>query len=182
MTTLPELYSIGSVAGKHGFKGAVNIKLLDESYHKILKKGTYLFLSIEGKGVPFFIEQILFEGCLQLDGINTEELAQELNGREVMVELSRVKKKTPTMEILGFSILNASHENLGKIKRTETYPAGDMLFIENPAGEEWMLPLVESWLIDVNVKDRIILMNIPDGLNRINEKDTEEYRNTDAEN
>lgn len=181
MNTLPELYSIGSVSGKHGFKGAVTLRFTEPEYTKILKKGTYLFISIEGKGVPFFIEQILFEGCCQLQGISDEESAIELAGKEILVEQSRVKSPKEKLAITGFKILDPSDVLLGVVKRVETYPAGEMLFVENEQGEEWMLPLAEDWITEVKKAKKIIVMQIPEGLMQINNKTEGEEEERDDE-
>lgn len=181
MNTLPELYSIGSISGKHGFKGAVILRFTEPEYTKILKKGTWLFISIEGKGVPFFIEQVLFEGCFQLEGVNSEDAAIELAGKEIMVEQSRVKSPKQALSITGFKIYDPAENFLGIIQRIETYPAGEMLFVENTDGEEWMLPLAEDWITEVKKTKKIIVMQIPDGLMQINNKTEGEEEERDDE-
>lgn len=169
MKPFPELYAIGSVAGKHGFKGAIQIKFLEHKFNTILKKGTFLFLLIEGKGVPFLIEQILHEGCYALEDINNEQTAQELMGLTVLVETQRVKKTKKALDIIGFQLLDPNKKQIGIVQKTEYYPAGEMLFVKLPDETECMLPLVEEWILDVDFKKKHIILQLPEGLLEIND-------------
>jgi len=53
----PPLTLVGKIHGKHGYDGRLSIECFATS-NKIISKGNYLFVVIDGKGVPFCITDV----------------------------------------------------------------------------------------------------------------------------
>jgi 16S rRNA processing protein RimM len=159
---IPPLHSIGRVAGKHGFSGEISIVLHKGSKPDMIKKGNFLFIEFDGKGVPFLIEQYKAQsGVVKLCDVTNIEESAALEGRSIWI-VGEAQSEVQEWDVIGFSLL-ANNNNLGKIKGVEIFPAGPMLQIEG-TDAEILIPWVEDWIADVNVKKKCITMDLPEGL------------------
>ena len=70
-----DAFYLGYISRKHGYKGALNIKL-DVSTFKELKELDFLFIDLNKSLVPFFIEELSFKNnnfiIVKLEDINDE--------------------------------------------------------------------------------------------------------------
>lgn len=159
---IPPLHSIGRVAGKHGFSGEISIAFNRGIDPVNIKKGNFLFIEFDGKGVPFLIEQFKAgAGVVKLMDINDIREAEELEGRTVLVPGDE-DASGEDQDILGFQII-CNNTNIGHIISIESYPAGDMLILEKD-GQEIMIPLVEDWIVEVDEENQCLVMDLPEGL------------------
>jgi 16S rRNA processing protein RimM len=160
---IPPLHSIGRVAGKHGFNGEVSIVLHKGNKAVNIKKGNFLFIEFDGKGVPFLVEQYKSQSAIiKLTDINSVEEAAELEGKTLWLEGAASQPEFTGLDLRGFS-LEAAGRKIGEIASVESYPAGEMLLIRNGAAEI-LIPLVEDWILGADSKTKNIVMDLPEGL------------------
>jgi 16S rRNA processing protein RimM len=165
---IPPLTPIGRIAGKHGFRGEMNLIFDDEQYRKIIKKGNFLFVEFDKKGVPFLIESVLSAGqVVKLSHIDNEEQVSELTGKTILAEAKSVKpKKTGPFEgLMNFTIVNDETE-VGRIIAAEEFPQGLMLTVLQ-GHREILIPAVEEWITGIDEKKQVIYMTLPEGLTEI---------------
>ena len=160
---IPALHSIGRVAGKHGFSGEIFISLELGIKPDAIKKGNFLFIEFDGKGVPFLIEHVKQNtSVVKLKDVNTIEDAAELDGHPVFLTgLTKTETKVET-DVLGF-VLYSSDVVVGVIKSIESYPAGPMFLVKSET-TEILIPIVEDWILEVNNKKKVVHMELPEGL------------------
>lgn len=159
---IPPLHSIGRVAGKHGFSGEISIAFNRGIDPVNIKKGNFLFIEFDGKGVPFLIEQFKAgAGVVKLSDINDIRDAEELEGRTVLIPGDNSDSEGD-QDLHGFQII-CNNTGIGQIIAIESYPAGDMLILEKD-GQEIMIPLVEEWIVEVDEDNKCLVMDLPDGL------------------
>jgi len=96
----PPLKVVGHISGKHGFQGSINVHYQPGFTKAHIKKGNYLFVVINGKGVPFLVNDISKLGdIVSLKFIDTESAAKSIIGCEIAIptqELSSARKSTNT--------------------------------------------------------------------------------------
>ena len=78
----------------------------------------------------------------------------------------------------GFSLLLVDEANttedqlatyeLGTIVLVNTSTANTLLTVETEEGEELLIPLHDDFLVDYSVKDRYLLLNLPEGILELN--------------
>ena len=79
----------GFIISTHGYKG--NILIQWEVKPTSLKKGDYLFVLIQGKKVPFLIEEVIGnQDILKFAFINSDQDAQEIIGLPVSTGTSTI--------------------------------------------------------------------------------------------
>lgn len=163
---IPPLHTIGRVAGTHGFNGEISITLAEGISDNVVQKGDFIFISFDGKGVPFLVEQYQSKsGVLRICDISSEKDAKELEGRYLLIEKEKIEL-VETFDIEGYTVYDGTFE-LGRIVGTESFPAGVMLLIEGSAGE-LLIPFVEDWISEADEIKRTIRMTLPEGLTDLN--------------
>lgn len=157
---MPTLKQIGYIAGTHGYKGFLSLKL--NSLIPINNK-EYLFITIDGKGVPFFIEETKGDSLIKLRYINSSDEAQKYTGLEISIEIEEGKLEVEEETIIGFSFIDNITGTKGLITNIATYPQGEMW--ETLVGEsQILLPQVEDWITGVDPDKKIIYLDLPEGL------------------
>lgn len=166
---IPPLTRIGRISAKHGFKGEVSIALDDSSFTKNIKKGNFLFVEFDGKGVPFLIEHCSDGGSVvKLTDIDSEEAAKELIGASLLLENKNVKERViPVFDhLIGFEIYDEEADFKATITQIEIYPQGPMLEVSSE-DKIFLIPLVEEWIIKIDEDNKRIGMRLPAGLTEI---------------
>lgn len=171
----PPLTLVGKIHAKHGFDGRLSIECFATS-NKVISKGNYLFVIIDGKGVPFCITDVnKSQELIKLKGIDTEEKAKALIGLSFGIPSSKKMSVIPKDNALvGFKITDETSGFQGSITQVETLPQGMMFTVigtdeNNPV----LIPLVEAWITRIDEKNQQIYMSLPQGLVDLNKPGTD---------
>lgn len=164
-----ECYFLGKITRRHGLAGNVILKL-DTDQPELYKKLDSIFVEINGLLVPFFIEKSSFS---KLDALNisfknsTEALVDQSLGKNVYLPLSTLPKLTGKQfyyhEIIGFEIFDQEGNNCGVIRSVNDQTAQNY-FVTNLDGKEVVIPLIKDWILEVNRDEKLIKMQLPEGL------------------
>lgn len=163
---IPPLTRIGRISAKHGYKGEISIALEDSSHYQNIKKGNFLFVEFDGKGVPFLIENCSDGGSLaKLEDVDTEEVAKSIIGAAIWIEKSKVKQSIrPGFDHLAsFTIKDSDSDFTAVITRIEMYPQGPIMEVLS-GDTTHLIPLVEDWITEIDEEKKVIGMRLPDGL------------------
>jgi 16S rRNA processing protein RimM len=170
MIRIADCLLLGTIAKPHGTKGSVllwlrNIKAED------IKKRDWVFVETDGLPVPFFIEEFRIGSTdaviLKLADINTETKAKSLSGHAVYLLPDQLKRqKRSLQEMPSLSGYRVKDKRLGFIGI-----AGEIADIANNPllqvrfeDREFLVPVHESIILEVNDKKKIILIDAPEGL------------------
>lgn len=166
---IPPLTRIGRISAKHGYKGEVSVALDDSSLSKNIKKGNFLFVEFDGKGVPFLIENCSDgSSVVKLADIDSEEAAKELIGASILLEKSKVKESVILGfdHLVGFEVYDEDADFNATITQIEIYPQGPMLEVSSNE-KKMLIPLVEDWITEIDEDKKRIGMRLPAGLTEI---------------
>jgi 16S rRNA processing protein RimM len=134
--------ALAAVAGAHGVKGEVRLKLFGDSVeslarHKALYVGgaeRRLLAVRDGGKTP----------VARFEGVDDRSAAEALRGSLVEVERSEL----PPLEdgeyyhadLIGLPAVDHAGSDVGKVVAVENYGAGDLLEIENGSGKRLLIP------------------------------------------
>ena len=158
-----DVFSIGRFTRTHGIHGEIELQFTDDVFDR--GEADYVFLKIDGLYVPFFLEDYRFKGSesalFTLDGIDSDTAARELVGHTVYYPLDARPAEEgegglPTLE-------------LGTVRHVETTTANTLLTVETHDGEEVLLPLHDDFVVDYDLRARLLLLDVPDGLIDLND-------------
>ena len=158
---------LGRSVGKAGEMRAS----IDAGFRKAFDNVKHVFVNLEGQKVPYFIDYY-YDGddfIFKFDDIHRPEEAAHLVNTTLSLSLDQIEAMAlDKIEIAtsfeDFTVLNENNTSLGVISRIEEYPHQIMAFVKLANGIEKMLPLVEDWILDVDMRKKTITMNIPTGL------------------
>ena len=191
-----DVFSIGRFTRTHGIHGEIEVHFTDDVFDR--GEAYYVFLKIDGLYVPFFLEDYRFKGSesalFTLDGIDSDTAARELVGHTVYYPLdARPAEDEDTISSLraftGFRLLlidrmalaetaeegdETSEDGvptleLGTVKHVETTTANTLLTVEVEDGEDVLLPLHDDFVVDYDLRDRYLVLDVPEGLIDLND-------------
>jgi 16S rRNA processing protein RimM len=160
---------IGKIAATHGLQGTLILTHVVGNSNW-LKNDQVIFVSVQkGSHIPYYITKFKAhnneEYHIQLDDISTVEAAKKLVGKQVFVPaelLGEVKTDSPLLWI-GFNVVDTEKGTLGElidISQTGHQWVGTIIY----NNKEVLLPMVEPILLEVNLRNKFIRMNLPDGI------------------
>jgi len=160
---------IGKIVATHGLQGAVIMTHIVGN-SQWLKPEDVLFLELHKESyIPFFISQLKAsndeEYVLNLEDTNSNEAARKLVGKNVYVNediLSKHATDSPLLWI-GFNVVDREKGSLGPIE--DVLQAGPQWLAKITYNDkEVLLPLVDDMILDVNMKNKFVRMDLPDGI------------------
>jgi len=164
---------LGRIKKTHGFEGAVTVKV-EKIFSENIPEPESVFLEIEGRPVPFFIEYSEQPDSLTLrlkfDGYNSSSAMMEFVGCNVFLTETAGKqgKEIRYPGLVGYSVESADGIVKGVVKELIENPSQMLLNIVSRSGKEFLVPLHEDLIEEVDNNKKIIRLIIPEGLEEIN--------------
>jgi 16S rRNA processing protein RimM len=165
-----ETISLGSIIKIHALKGELLLTTeLNLEECQILTE--WVFLDYQGQLVPFSVEYLDTTGpsnaILKVEEINSIDQAREWIGKKVFIparSLKKIKPKNPGIHILqGFQVKDEKFGLLGTINSIIEFQNNPLIqILQNK--KEILIPLIDSIVIKIDHKKRIIFIRAPDGL------------------
>ena len=161
---------LGQILKPHGIKGELKILFYNEDSNS-LKKDQIVFLEDSQK--VFFeykIERIFYsfkKNRIKFFDINTIDEANQLRGytlnvlRADLPELS--KDEYYLNDLIGYRMMDRASIVYGVVNNVLTFPANNVLSIIN-GDKEYLIPLIQDVIIEVNQEDEIIIIDPLEGL------------------
>lgn len=159
---------LGRISKTHGFEGKVTIKLEKAFIGKIPEMES-VFLEIDGKPVPFFIEQSDYPGADTLNikflWYDTFEKVAGFTGCKVFLTTGKKKKPEPDFRVLkNYKVTDPANTLVGTISSVIENPGNILLAVVSPSGKELLLPFHEDLIVSLDKRKKLIVMNLPEGL------------------
>lgn len=161
-----EVYKIGRLGKAHGVKGEVSFQFDDDVFDRT--DADYLILDIDGILVPFFMEEYRFRSdalaLVKFCDVDTQERASELTGSNVYFPraLAEDEEGMPSLaSLIGFDLVETKDGiRVGTIATIDDSTANLLFELEDGR----LIPASDDLITDINIKERTIKMEIPEGL------------------
>jgi len=161
-------FELGNIVKTHGLKGEL-ILLLDVDQPEHYKKLESIFLEINGKLVPFFIQEISLRGNqarLNIEDIGNQDAARELMGKSVYLPLTSLPKLKKGQyyyhDLVGLEVYEQDRL-IGTVREIIEAPNNMLLSVDHQ-GKEVLIPMEEEILLSVDLERSRIQTSLPDGL------------------
>lgn len=172
LTMLPKYTSIGYTKKAYGHSGELKFHIEEEYMEDFLANG-HLFLSVQNKPLPFFIEGVRSgtDLIVKLEEVDTPAQAKELTSSEVFLremDISTKPVKVDTGEftyemLVGFLLIDAERGEIGPITEVKEHKFQDLLIV-NYEARELMIPLHEDLIESVDPEAKKITLRLAEGL------------------
>jgi 16S rRNA processing protein RimM len=134
--------ALAAVAGAHGIRGELRLKLFAESVESLARHQT-VFVS----GREYRLESAKEAGktaLARLSGVSDRSAAEALRGSLIEVDRSALPPLEDGefyhVDLIGLPCVDQQGEPLGAVVAVENFGAGDLLEIESPDGKRSLVP------------------------------------------
>ncbi|MDX5346950.1 MAG: ribosome maturation factor RimM [Hymenobacteraceae bacterium] len=163
-------YELGHVVKAHGTKGQVLIEL-DVDYPEDYDDMESVFLEIQGKLIPFFIEhmepQQKSRFIVKFEDINSMPEADKLRYTRLYLPLDTLPELDEDQfyfhEIVGYTVVDEKLGKLGAVKEIFNLPHQDLASMDYQ-GNEVLIPIHEDVVLRVDRNEKLLHVNLPEGL------------------
>lgn len=165
-----ECFRLGSVARMHGYKGEVSI-FLDVDNPNDYKELESVFVEIDGKLIPFFLEHLYIRNkgfaVAKFETVNTEHQAQRLIKCGLYLPLEILPetegKEFYYFEIEGFKVIDEVEGVIGIVEKVIDLSGNPIIQITKD-DKEILLPNQEQFILEVDKENKILRTRAPEGL------------------
>jgi 16S rRNA processing protein RimM len=165
-----DCFYLGKIAKKFSFKGEI-LAYLDTDEPQLYENMESVFVELDNNLIPFFIEKsALHKGDflrIKFEDVDDEYAADELLGAHLYLPLKMLPKlegnKFYFHEVVGFTIEDKKRGAIGQIQSVND-TAAQPLFEVSHSGREFLIPMVDHFIVEVNRKQKKIVMDLPEGL------------------
>jgi 16S rRNA processing protein RimM len=162
-----EVFQIGHFYKTHGISGELAFSFTTDIFDRT--EAPYWILDIDGVLVPFFIESYRFRSdssaLVKFEGINNEQQAKEMVGKEVYYPLSFADEEEPDTDDLsmltGFKVKDKSAGVLGEVVTIEDSTMNVLLVVSN-GSNEILIPVAGDLITKIDTVKRVIFVDLPD--------------------
>ena len=162
-------YQLGYLLKTHGLKGDVVIEI-DADYPEEYVVMESVFVEINKKLVPFFIERIVLNGSkaiIKFEDIDELAQANKMKGAGIYLPLEVLPDLKDQgyyyHELIGFSVKDKNLGNLGTISGFYSSGNQDLLAMDYKE-KEVLIPLTKEVVAKVDKKTKTVETTLPDGL------------------
>lgn len=170
--TLPEMFTVGTIVGSHGVSGHIKIKTRFDAV--LLNKGTWCFVGIQKKPVPFFVQDV-WDGAghavVKLQGIDSPEDVAFYRQKEVLIakeahhDLEQVEESLEgPLQWITYELLDQNGHVIGQITNVYDNTSQWLLQVSDSSDEKNLVPFHPDLLIKEDKVGKRIHLHIPEGL------------------
>ena len=171
MITQDEVFKIGKLIKPHGIKGEISFDFDNDIFDKV--DCPYLICHIDGIFIPFFIEEYRFKGretaLMKFEDIDSEVKASRLKSLDVYFPRTYLENDEESdieytwNYFIGFRVIDSKLGDIGIIEAVDELTI-NILFLVKNGNEEILLPASEDFITEVDDKNKLLKMDLPEGL------------------
>lgn len=164
---------LGKIIKVSGYEGAVAVRL-EKNFIENIPEMESVFLEIEGRPVPFFIDNQEYSGAdllrLQFVGYSSNEKISEFVGCRVFLTTDNYhdRESGNNPGLTGYKVFVSENELLGTIFETVENHGQWLINVRSKDKKNILIPLHEDFIVRIDKEDRTIIMDLPEGLIDLN--------------
>ena len=173
METIPkkDCTKIGFVRKTHGVHGEVAIEF-EPQFEYSVEAAPRFFIELEGLLVPFFVSENGLRiksgktALVTFDWVDTENYARRLVGQNVYLfqnEIIKHDKDENSSPFLNFLLMDKSLGEIGIITEVDDY-SGNVVLTVSYNDKQILVPYNEDFLVSIDNKQKILILNLPQDL------------------
>lgn len=166
---------VGEFIKTHGIKGELSVFIANDGY--VPREGKFIFVPIDSLYVPFRISSVRTKGSqsylVSFKGLEDEKAAAMLVGNPVCVQPDEIEKSEDDEDVfyfedlVGFTLID-NDTPAGIITDYDASTENCMFIIKRPDGTEAFVPAADELITDIDTENKILSMNLPQGLLELN--------------
>ena len=167
---MEEYFEIGQIVNTSGLKGILKIKPFTDDIKKFSNLKT-IYIKTKNDLTEFKIEQVRYVKnmvMLKLAGIDTVEEAEKY--RNLYIKILRDQEEELeegsyyVVDILGCKVNTDINQELGTVVDIFQTGSNDVYVVKDEQGKQILLPAIKDVIKNVDVKNKIIIVHLLEGL------------------
>ncbi len=167
---MEEYFEIGQIVNTSGLKGVLKIKPFTDDIKEFSNLKT-IYIKTKNGLTEFKIEQVRYVKnmvMLKLTGIDTVEEAEKY--RNLYIKILRDQEEELeegsyyVVDILGCKVNTDTNQELGKVVDVFQTGSNDVYVVKDEQGKQILLPAIKQVIKNVDIKNKIIIVHLLEGL------------------
>lgn len=166
-----EMVRLGRIAGAHGLRGAVRLRL-DNPASESISNLSRITIELGNTRREFRILGVTRAGGgtmrVSLEGINDADAAAALGGGIAMVRAEDLPALGPRefyyRDLIGCEVRTVQGRVLGKVAEVFSTGASDVMVVRGGSGREIMVPAIDDVIRSMDLKERRVVIEPVPGL------------------
>jgi 16S rRNA processing protein RimM len=168
--TIDSCFQFGKIIKPHGLKGELTVSMITE-HADHLKNMKSVYLSINDRLVPFFIEKLTLinktKAIVQLEDVASEMDAEAYSGTMMYAPLAVLpplkKDQFYYHEVIGYMVIDSKLGSLGTVDQIYEMPGQDLIAVIYHQSEV-LIPISEKIVLSADHSLKTVYVHLPDGL------------------
>lgn len=156
---------VGKIVTTHGIKGEVKVQIITDNISRF-EKGNVLYIGEEKEKI-IVDNYRLQKNMILLSFNNITNINDVLKyiDKILYVDINEVREEDEIYyDDLIDCVVKANEEKIGVVVDVIEVPQGEILKIQKNNGKYALVPYVDEFIIDVNINEKIILIDPIEGL------------------
>jgi 16S rRNA processing protein RimM len=165
-----DLIAIAKITKSRGLRGEVVANVLTDFPERFENLEMVFAVRVDGARDKLKIEKFWFQKdriILKFEGIDSIEAAEKLKDFEICIpESDAIELETDEYfdwELEGCEVETVEGERIGRVKEVMRTGGTEILIVAG-AQKEYMIPFAETICTEVNIENKLIKIDAPDGL------------------
>lgn len=170
MARKPEYITVGRFGRPRGVSGEIYIQPATDDPERF-RELDELIVGGEGGRTRLFLESVEMIGgrpVVRIKGIDSREKAAALTNRSIEIPIDLIRPLPEgsyyQFDLVGCAVIGTDGTEYGVVEEILFYPANDLYRIKSDRFGEVLLPVVDRFVIEVDVDGRRIVIEPPEGL------------------
>lgn len=165
-----DLVLIGEIVGAHGIAGVSKLHSYCDSLELLSPRRCVLTVSADGRESYYEIDWVKPHAktvLVSLKGITNRTQAEALIGSSVYLDAAALPELEEGLyywrDLIGMNVYTDENEYIGRLESIIETGSNDVYVIKNEQ-KEILIPALESVILTVDIKQRVMRVNLPEGL------------------
>jgi len=163
-------YQLGYIVRTHGVKGQV-VAFFDVDYPEDYEELESVFLQLNGKLVPFFIDALDIQPngriIIKFEDVDSIVEAEKLKNIALYLPLDQLPELDEDQfyfhEVIGYTVVDEQLGELGTIREIYEMPYQDLMAMDYQ-GVEVLIPVQDELILRADKAAQKLFVNLPEGL------------------
>lgn len=180
MITEKDLFVVGKLGAPHGLRGEIDCRYSDNVFMQ--EDDVWVFCKIDGLPVPFLLEDWRQTGdnsaILKFRDYDSADSVRMLTDSPLLFpkdsEYCHDREVSSWQMFEGFDVSDINFGDIGVATAVDDTSANIIMYVRRPGGEEVVIPLHPDLVSEVDVRNRHLLLALPEGLLTLNNNSDDE--------
>lgn len=168
-----EMFNVGKIVNTHGINGEVRVISKTDFADERYKKGNMLYIFMDNLKEPLEVKVATHRthknfDLLSFEGYSNVNDVEKFKGSLLKVPESQLTDLAEDEyyfhEIIGCVVKTNDGVEIGEITEILTPGANDVWVVNGENGKEILIPYIEEIVLEIDVKNKAILINPMEGL------------------